>query len=128
MQAPPPAYNTATAAPVAAPVATVNPSDPQYAGGPPTSAPAAPHRSAAGHSYVGDWQTSCLGVCFSDPAICCYAELCLPCLLVSQRLELMRTHNPPLTEYTCCMERVGGQSENSARSTSAQAREEQRAR
>jgi len=58
---------------------------------------------------VGDWQTSCLGVCCYAPSICIYAELCLPCLIISQRMELMRTHTPPLTEYTCCMDRIGGQ-------------------
>ena len=133
-----------------------NPSDPNYADGAPTANPAPPPRSKAGHSYVGDWQTSCLGVCCYDPAICIYAQAsdypahppvskqrsaglvnhvarlltrgtlfifpfpvprravlfsCLPCLLVSQRIELMRTHSPPLTEYTCCMSRLGGQSE-----------------
>ena len=161
MQAPP-AYNSATGG--------VPPSDPNYAGGAPTSHPAPPPRSQAGHSVVGDWQTSCLGVCCDAPGICLYAELyaaqrstlshdtvlavyrqqphaiqsppllvlssssdarrsihlpfcsfflrasvcrvsCLPCLVVSQRLELMRTHSPPLNEYTCCMDRVGGQSD-----------------
>ena len=73
MQAPPP-YTTATGSAPAEPAA-VPPSDPNYAGGAPTAHPAPPPRSRANHSYVGDWQTSCFGVCCYDPGLCLYAEL-----------------------------------------------------
>jgi hypothetical protein len=52
---------------------------------------------------------SCMGVMCTNPGKCLYAEICLPCLVVSQRLELMQSHSPPLTTYYCCMNRVGGQ-------------------
>ena len=60
-------------------------------------------------TYHGSWKVSCLGVCCSDPGVCLYAELCLPCLLYHQRKQLMAHHAPPLTHYVCCMDHVGGQ-------------------
>ena len=109
----PPSYemtqmNNANSAPMAALApngAPLHPTNPQGTGGMQTDpTPTGPHRS-----YRGDWQVSCLGVCCTNPGDCCYAQLCLPCLLYRQRQQLMQHHTPPLNDYTCCMERVGGQ-------------------
>ena len=96
---PPPSYEMAHLSGTAAPGVATN-GQPL----PTQTQPAAPHRS-----YRGGWKVSCLGICCSNPGLCCYAELCLPCLLMTQRRQLMNHHSPPLTEYTCCLERVGGQ-------------------
>jgi len=73
------------------------------------TAPAPTGNNSTPHPIGGGWKVSCLGVCCSDPGLCLFAELCLPCLIVQQRYELMSSHRPPLNDYTCCMDRVGGE-------------------
>jgi hypothetical protein len=74
-----------------------------------TTGPNVPKSGQSDRTYGGSWKTSCLGVCFSYPGVCCYAEFCLCCLLCTQRSQLMAHHTPPLTEYSCCMDRAGGE-------------------
>ena len=97
---------------VVPPPATNRPSVPPPGTFDGTSAPPItnePPQSDFSRRNLGTWQTSCLGVCCSAPQLCCYAQLCLPCLLYTQRKELMAHHSPPLTDYTCCLDRTGGQ-------------------